>query len=175
MLHTPRSKSRSEARRVCLYGRENNRFLRNHAGNYGGISLCHAAKAADLSCRRDWRSGGRYCACANVRFRREDPAFTTAFYAKGPTPNYGKLLEGFRALNCNKVSPPTETFTELWEVIQDGRSDGGSKLLRNGLTSEENRELMTTTDTMFAVQLIWKGLSSLFLETAVPGQTTKKK
>ena len=104
-----------------------------------------------------------------------NPAFTTAFYAKGPTPNYGKLLEGFRALKGNKLSRPTETFTELWEVIQDGRSDGGSKLLRNGLTSEENRELMTTTDTMFAVQLIWKGLSSLFLETAVPGQTTKKK
>src|SRR5262249_28952903 len=103
------------------------------------------------------------------------PAFTTAIYAQGPTPNYGKLLEGFLALKGNKMSRATRTITRLSEVSPARRRDGGSKLLRNGLTSEENRELMTTTDTMFAVQLIWKGLSSLFLETAVPGQTTKKK
>jgi hypothetical protein len=102
------------------------------------------------------------------------PAFTTAFYAKGQTPNYGKLLEGFRAIRGNKFSRPSETFTELWKIIQGGREDGGSKLLQNGLAPKDNHLLMTTTDTMLAVHLIWKGLSRLFLEAGAPAGMKNK-
>ena len=103
------------------------------------------------------------------------PTFTTAFHAKGRTPNYGQLLEGFRTMRSNRLSRPSETFTELWKIIQGGRREGGSKLLQNGLAPEDNRLLMTTTDTMLAVHLIWKGLSRLFLEPGIPDQGIKNK
>jgi hypothetical protein len=103
------------------------------------------------------------------------PAFTAAFYTKGGTPNYKRLLEGFRKIRASKLSRPSETFAELWKIIQAGRRDGGLKLLQNGLSPQENRELMTTTDTMRAVHLIWEGLSRRFLKPGAPNQTTKNK
>jgi hypothetical protein len=61
-----------------------------------------------------------------------------------------------------------EAFGELWKIVQEGRKDGGSTLLRNGLTPLENRELMTTTDTLDAVHLVWEDLSRLFLDPPTP-------
>ena len=62
---------------------------------------------------------------------------------------------------------------QLWKIVQEGRKDGGSTLLRNGLTAQENWKLMTTTDTLDAVHLVWEGLSRLFLESAAPNQVAR--
>jgi hypothetical protein len=103
------------------------------------------------------------------------PAFTTAFYAKGRSANYQRLLEGFREMKANNLFSPAESFGELWKVVQEGRKDGVSKLLRNGLTVLENRDLMTTTDTLRAVHLVWEGLSRVFLESASLDQGARNK
>ena len=98
--------------------------------------------------------------------RTRSPAFTTIFYAKGGTANYQRLLEGFRAMKANNLFSPAEAFGTLWKIVQEGRKDGVSKLLRNGLTVPENRDLMTTTNTLHAVHLVWEGLSRVFLQSA---------
>jgi hypothetical protein len=118
--------------------------------------------------------GGAAGAIANAltsNSRTRPPAFTTAFYAK--TPNYRTLLEGISAMKANKLSKPQEAFEQLWKIVQEGRKDGGSTLLRNGLTAQENWKLMTTTDTLDAVHLVWEGLSRLFLESAAPNQVAR--
>lgn len=53
---------------------------------------------------------------------------------------------------------PQKLFDELWALISDCRSGGLDCLFANGLTDAENRELIGTTNTLKAVQLVWKGL-----------------
>jgi SLOG cluster2 len=92
------------------------------------------------------------------------PEFTPSHYTNSRTPNYRTLLEGFDKMNAKRFSGPEEAFGELWETVQIGRRDGLPALFVNGLDAEDNRKLITTTDTMEAVHLTWKGLSHLFLE-----------
>jgi SLOG cluster2/TIR domain len=91
-------------------------------------------------------------------------AFTTSHYTSSRNPNYRVLLEGFDKMNAKRLSGPEETFGELWEMVQIGRQDGLPELFRNGLDAVDNRKLITTTDTMEAVHLTWKGLGRLFVE-----------
>jgi hypothetical protein len=107
--------------------------------------------------------------------RTKPPTFTAAFYGKGRSANYQRLLEGFRGMKANNLSSPSEALGELWKIVQEGRKDGVSKLLRNGLNVQENRELMTTTDTLRAVHLVWEGLSRLFLQQTSSDRIAKNK
>jgi SLOG cluster2/TIR domain len=95
-------------------------------------------------------------------------AFTTSHYTNSRSPNYRSLLEGFDKMTAKRFSGPEEAFGELWEMVQIGRRDGLPALFMNGLDAEENRKLITTTDTMEAVHLAWMGLSRLFLERTAP-------
>jgi hypothetical protein len=92
-------------------------------------------------------------------------ALTAAFYSTSQTPDYKTMLEGFGKMDSQVFPGPDREFDELWKVIQDGREIGLPALLRNGLDAADNKELVTTTDTMNAVHLVWRGLNRLFFES----------
>jgi SLOG cluster2/TIR domain len=92
------------------------------------------------------------------------PAFTTSYYDNSRTPNYQTLLKGFDKMNAPEFPGPEQIFAELWEIIQTGRQAGLRALFSNGLDDEDNLRLLKTADTLEAVHLTWKGLSSLLLE-----------
>jgi len=75
------------------------------------------------------------------------------------------MLEGFEKMDSQLFPGPDRAFDELWKVIQEGRETGLPALLRNGLDAADNKELITTTDTMNAVHLVWRGLNRLFFES----------
>ncbi len=96
---------------------------------------------------------------------RRDAAFTTAFYSTSQTPDYQTMLEGFGKMDSQAFLGPNETFDQLWKVIEEGREAGLPALFRNGLDTVENQELVTTTDTIKAVHLVWHGLNRLFFKS----------
>jgi hypothetical protein len=95
---------------------------------------------------------------------RRPAALTAAFYSTPQTPDYMTMLEGFGKMDSQAFLGPEKTFDELWKVVQNGRETGLSALLRNGLDAAENKELVSTTDTMEAVHLVWQGLNRLFFK-----------
>jgi hypothetical protein len=99
---------------------------------------------------------------------------STSHYGNTLNPNYARLLKGCAGLEAGKVWKPEEAFEELWKVVQTGRNDGFRGIMRNGLGENENRELLTTTDSTKAVRLVWEGISRLFVKDASP-QTAGKK
>ena len=92
-------------------------------------------------------------------------ALTAPFYSTSQTPDYKTMLEGFEKMDSQLFPGPDRAFDELWKVIQEGRETGLPALLRNGLDAADNKELITTTDTMNAVHLVWRGLNRLFFES----------
>jgi hypothetical protein len=96
---------------------------------------------------------------------RKPAALTAAFYSTSETPDYKTMLEGFGKMDSQVFPGPDREFDALWKVIQDGREIGFPALLRNGLDAADNMELVTTTDTMNAVHLVWRGLNRLFFES----------
>jgi hypothetical protein len=89
---------------------------------------------------------------------------TAAFYSTSQTPDYQKMVDGFEKMQSQAILGPENTFDELWKAIEKGRESGFPSLFKNGLDTAENQELVTTTDTMRAVHLVWSGLSRLFFE-----------
>jgi hypothetical protein len=96
---------------------------------------------------------------------RRPVALTAAFYSTSQTADYKRMLEGFGKMDSQAFLGPEKTFDELWKVVQDGRGTGLPALLRNGLDAVDNKELVTATDTMKAVHLVWRGLNRLFFES----------
>jgi len=96
--------------------------------------------------------------------RKKPQAFSASFYATPETPNYRILLNALDKLGKDRFPSPEADFEELWKVIQTGRKQGITELTKNGLSERENVELLTTTDTMRAVHLVWQGLTELFLD-----------
>jgi hypothetical protein len=97
-----------------------------------------------------------------VRKSRRPPALTAAFYATSENPDYQKMLEGLGKIDSKVTLEPDRMFDELWKVVEEGRERGLEALFRNGLDKADNQELLTTTDTMKAVHLVWRGLNQLF-------------
>jgi hypothetical protein len=90
------------------------------------------------------------------------PGLTAAFYSTSETPDYQKMLAGLGKIDSHTRLQPDSMFDGLWKVIEQGRETGLDALFRNGLNATDNQELITTTDTMRAVQLVWRGLNQLF-------------
>jgi hypothetical protein len=90
--------------------------------------------------------------------------FTAASYSSPATPDYQKILAGLGKIDSKASFEPDKMFDELWKVIEQGRETGLEVLFRNGLDAADNHELLTTTDTMKAVHLIWRGLNQLFFK-----------
>jgi hypothetical protein len=67
-------------------------------------------------------------------------------------------------LDVHEQASVTNQFEDLWTLIQSAhRENGISTLLQNGLTEAENRELLKTPNTTVAVNLVWLGMSRLYL------------
>jgi hypothetical protein len=73
-------------------------------------------------------------------------------------------LAGLGQIDSQTRLEPVRMFDELWRLIEQGRQTGLEALFRNGLNATDNQELITTTDTMRAVQLVWRGLNQLFFK-----------
>ena len=71
--------------------------------------------------------------------------------------NFTNMIEGAEAAGMAGV--PVQAFGQLQETIKEVRGDFGR--LNNGLTPDENQELMLTSDLGKVVRLITKGLESL--------------
>jgi hypothetical protein len=54
---------------------------------------------------------------------------------------------------------PHECFDELWSIIEKHRAEGLDGLFQNGLSHDENKKLITTTDTLKAICFVWQGMS----------------
>jgi SLOG cluster2 len=99
--------------------------------------------------------------CLSTKAHRP-PGLTAAFYATPETPDYQKMLAGLGQIDLQTRLEPDRMFDELWRLIEQGRQTGLEALFRNGLNATDNQELINTTDTMRAVQLVWRGLNQLF-------------
>jgi hypothetical protein len=106
-------------------------------------------------------AAGTIAHCLSTKADRP-PEFTAAFYSKPETPDYQKMLAGLGKIDSQSRLEPDRMFDELWKVIEQGRDVGLEALFRNGLNTADNQELITTTDTMRAVHLVWRGLNQLF-------------
>jgi hypothetical protein len=71
--------------------------------------------------------------------------------------NFTKMIEGAEA--AGMADGPVQAFGQLKETIKEVRGDFGR--LNNGLTPDQNRELMLTSDLGKVVRLITKGLSKV--------------
>ena len=77
---------------------------------------------------------------------------------------YDALLSELSKEESQKV---TQQFDDLWGIIKSRRGKGRlNDLFSNGLSDQENRDLLETTNTVQAVSLIWTGMSRVLLPDA---------
>ena len=107
----------------------------------------------------------------------ERPAeFSSAFYANAQNPNYAPMLEACTEIKAGDSWKPEQAFDELWEQIKAGRRKGGlGTLMANRLSETQNQKLLTTTDPMEAVHLVWEGMSRLFADPVLAKPRSPKK
>jgi len=75
--------------------------------------------------------------------------------------HYKILLEGYDELKISKNRHPKAKLAWLWKKLLLAREQGFGKACHNGLSEIDNKTLATTTDTLHAVHLIWKGLDHM--------------
>jgi hypothetical protein len=87
---------------------------------------------------------------------------TVDFYLDQPSKrklsNYRVLLDELQEGDPH----PEEIFDKLWRKISERNDPSIAALLNNGLTDEENRNLLETTDTLEAVCWVWHGMTKAF-------------
>ncbi len=77
---------------------------------------------------------------------------------------YDALLSELSKEESQEVS---QQFEDLWGIIKSRRGKGRlNNLFCNGLSDQENRDLLETTNTVQAVSLIWTGMSRVLLPDA---------
>jgi hypothetical protein len=74
---------------------------------------------------------------------------------------YDALLSELSKEESQKVA---QQFEDLWGIIKSRRGKGRlNNLFSNGLSDQENRDLLETTNTVQAVRLIWTGMSRVLI------------
>ncbi len=100
--------------------------------------------------------------CAEKGTAKPDE-FTAEHYARQVArrkhDNYAALLKEL----VQDAFDPQEQFDKLWTMIETKRSGSLDDLFHNGLSEDENRRLITTENTVEAVQLAWKGMCATLL------------
>jgi hypothetical protein len=74
---------------------------------------------------------------------------------------YKSVLDAYKKLKVASCLRPHDRLRRLYEQLVSARTKGFGKVCRNGLSEFDTQILATTTDTLAAVHLIWKGLSKL--------------
>jgi hypothetical protein len=88
------------------------------------------------------------------------PELTQGHYQKAQNAHeYRALLDELTDAERQEI---TRDFGKLWKIIQSGKGRLGA-FFSNGLDDPENEELLETPDTSRAVELIWNGMSRVFL------------
>ena len=81
---------------------------------------------------------------------------------------YNALLKDLSDAERRRVQ---QQFAQLWHIIKTRhRKNGLDQLFANGLDHDQNHTLLTTTNTVEAVGLIWQGLSTTLLGKPRPGE-----
>lgn len=79
---------------------------------------------------------------------------------------YNALINDFDAAGKAMVR---RQFSDLWKIIHARHGGNGlNNLFSNGLSHDENTELLSTTSTTKAVGLIWEGISRVLLSETGP-------
>ena len=85
------------------------------------------------------------------------------YYRKQPVKrahnNFAALIEELKRGDPQ----PDQLFAELWSLIKKHRKTGLEGIFNNGLSASENQTLITTHNTLAAVQLAWKGMCAKLL------------
>lgn len=89
---------------------------------------------------------------------------TVAFYQGENAANGAEYDAMWAELTDGERARVTDQFSTLWSLIQSAHEDGLTALLNNGLDEADNHQLLTTTNTVEAVQLVWKGISRTLLK-----------
>ena len=92
------------------------------------------------------------------------PRFTPEFYAKAPEnankPGFTDLLKHWNPATLPPgTRSPMQGFAELRAMLNVGNHP--ANFLKNGLTNDENRRLLSTIDPTDAVRLVMRGLSNV--------------
>ncbi|MEO5913910.1 MAG: TIR domain-containing protein [Luteolibacter sp.] len=85
------------------------------------------------------------------------PEFTAKYYSEQDS--YGRMLAGIRhrAITCN----PNDTFKDHWSALCEVRDPASlAKLLNNGLTGEENLQLLSATSFGEICDLVLGGMKT---------------
>lgn len=90
---------------------------------------------------------------------RIPPEFDMRFYAKDP--KYASQAAALDQLQLPASQQTQARLNWLWDYLVDNRPKGLAFVCRNELSEDENRELLTTTDTMRAIHLVWQGLARM--------------
>ena len=112
-------------------------------------------------------------ACAKGESSRQDSPpreFTINHYSDNT--GYKAFLDGLKteAAGKLKMGDPAKALADLWRHVSKVNSvESLSARLENGLTGNENVELLTSDSSQRICHLVWKGIETLALREALKG------